>query len=285
MPKRSRNEIATKVSGDEIRLPSDDVRLTERVSVGRTRREWHLPFEAKLSSSRSPAGQRYIEVPFLLEASVVQSTCEFLRKHAPREYAQLWKGLQAALPVNPKRPESVRVAREGVKPDSSRSEQDSERGVRREVPLHAPFSPRVPTLDKEHWAYKRHQHVGNYCSHLSGDPVILAKEEAEQDVQSILYYLEKYRTLATEVTGKNLWAATKEPNFRDPYYTCMELCVGEAQIPSHFLSFVHYGIGLQMMYEVSLPWKTKGATSHPQLLEPFKDSFRAVARLYREDFC
>jgi hypothetical protein len=66
----------------------------------------------------------------------------------------------------------------------------------------------------------------------------------------------------------------------------MELCVGELQIPSHFLSLIHYGIGLHFMHEQSLPWDRKlwRNYSHKQLHETLKESFRELARLYREDF-
>jgi hypothetical protein len=151
----------------------------------------------------------------------------------------------------------------------------------------APCTIRVPEISKSHWAYQRHYNAGNYITAGSGEPQALAEAEARSDIRSILTYIERYKDLANEVTGKNLWKATHEPGFRDPYFTCMELCVGEAQVPSHMLALIHYGIGIQMMYELSLPWHPakRMDETRKQVIETCKDSFRALARLYREDFC
>ena len=265
----------------------DAVTLTDRTSVGRTGRQWQLPFDATLSRTPDSNGRRGIDISTPQEAIVIKQTCLFLRDHVPETYARMWIALRAVNPVgNQQHADVKRVVREVVVPYPAGE------GREAESPQHAdnrkaPFIVKVPEISKSHWAYKRHYNPGNYITAGSGDPKTLAESEAKSDIRSILSYIEKYRDLAKEVTGKNLWKATHEPGFRDPYFTCMELCVGEAQVPSHMLALIHYGIGVHMMYELSLPWNAPKSMNETrqQLIETCKDSFRALARLYREDFC
>lgn len=101
------------------------------------------------------------------------------------------------------------------------------------LPGRAPFTMLIPDIDSEHWAYKCHYNVGNYQTTKSGDRQTLSQQEVAQDVGAMTYYLKKYHALTESVDGRKLWKATCKFGFRDPCYTCMELCVGEAQIPFH----------------------------------------------------
>ena len=274
--------------GESSRLAAGTV-LTDAISVGRTGREWNLPFEAKFIQAMISERSSAIEIskgPD--ETKLIRATCEFLRDYAPAKYSELHSCLAKFRPTHPTYPEAHRDARDKVVPSSPGSvglQRDD--GEQRELPQRAPFTMLIPEIDSEHWAYKRHRNVGNYCTTKSGERETLAEQEARQDVGAMTYYLTNYQTLANSVDGQKLWKATFEPGFRDPYYTCMELCVGEAQIPSHFLSLIHHGIALHMMYELSLPWdkkhRPKGVS--PELIDALKGCFEALARLYREDFC
>lgn len=261
--------------------------LTERVSIGRTGRSWTLPFDATLSRSPSSHGSCGINISTPNEAVVIRQTCEFLRDHAPEAYMRLWQRCRALNPVeNSKYPCIKRVARDVVTPQGTQEEVRSGPAQSHDN-RSAQFTIKVPEISQSHWAYRRHYNVGNYITTKSGDREALAAAEARSDIKSILSYIERYKDLAKEVTGKNLWNATLEAGFRDPYFTCMELCVGEVQVPSHMLALIHYGIGIQMMYELSLPWHPPKSMNETrvQAIEACKDSFRALARLYREDFC
>ena len=263
--------------------------LTDAVSVGRTGREWHLPFDATFNQANISARSSAIEITkHPDEVRLIRATCEFLRAHAPAEYSVLHARLGHYRPPHPSYPEAHREAREHVKPfshDDVQPRHDKHRD--KEFPDRAPFTVLIPDIDSEHWAYKRHHTVGNYQTEKSGERQELADMEVKQDVAAMTYYLKKYQALAESVDGKKLWRATFEPGFRDPYFTCMELCVGEAQIPSHFLSLIHHGIALHLMYELSLPWAKKDIPKSvsPEFVDAFKSTFKALARLYREDFC
>lgn len=271
-----------------LSVPNGTV-LTERISVGRTGREWHLPFEAIFDRTKISERSSAVKVEkYFTEDVIARMTCEFLRKHAPEVYRALYTELKSYYPTHPKYPESHRAARDGVKPFPAASSNaaattDSKKTLGRQ----APFTFEVPKLGRDHWAYVCHKTLGNYCDEKSGDEKKLKKAEVKQDTESITGYLEAYRELAKDVRGRNLCKATREALTRSPYLTCMELCVGELHIPSHFLAFVHYGIGLQIMYELSMPWdKRDFPKAVPRkLVSALRESFRTIARLYREDFC
>jgi hypothetical protein len=263
--------------------------ITETLSQGATGRLWHLPFEGTLKreDSRAPTGST-ISISVPIEGIVVRKTCEFLREHAPGLYRQLWHQCKAAYPIDPNFPQTTRIAREIVNPIQSipREARSAESTRDDDILRKAPFSLKTPSIGADHWAYQRHLNPGHFITAKSGDLKELSTLEAKSDVRAILEYISRYSELASDIKGKNLWRATHEPDFRSPYFTCMELCIGELQVPSHFLSLIHYGIGLHFMHEQSLPWQRKiwRNYAHKQLHETLKESFRELARLYREDF-
>ena len=263
--------------------------LTDAISVGRTGREWQLPFEATFNQANISERSSAIKISkHSDETTLIRATCEFLRDHAAAEYSVLHRCLAKFRPTQSSFPEAHREARDAVRPSPpSIVASGSEKRGDKKLPHRAPFTMIMPEIDSQHWAYKLHHNVGNYQTEKSGDRITLAQKEVEQDVGAMTYYLKKYQALAESVEGRKLWKATFEPGFRDPYYTCMEICVGEAQIPSHFLSLIHHGIALQMMYELSLPWDKKNIPKSvsAEFIDAFKNTFEALARLYREDFC
>jgi hypothetical protein len=275
-------------SGDLARVPDKTI-LTDSISTGRTGREWHLPFEAVLDRKAASARSSAVQIAaYRGEDSIARLTCEFLRKHAPDTYKTLYEQLQSHLPTHPEFPETRRAARDGVPPSERRNNSDKPSGVdNKKFSKQARFEITVPELGPDHWAYKRHANIGNYCTEKSGARHDLIALEGAQDIESIKHYLTCYQALAQEVHGQTLWKATRHAAVRDPYLTCMEICVGELQIPSHFLSLVHYGMGLHMMYELSMPWEESAFPKRVprKLISALRESFESLAQLYREDFC
>lgn len=289
MGAKSSKETKSLTTGkDTATLPNGTV-LTERVSVGRTGREWHLPFEVKLDRTATSDRSSAVQVSwYRSEDSIVRMTCEFLRTNDPKTYHELHKHLKSHLPTHPDFPEDRRVARDAVAPLPP--EASTLRAPREQTTppsKSASFSITIPDIGPNHWAYKRHSTVGNYCSEKSGNKDEMIDLEVAQDVKAITRYLKLYQELTESVRGKNLWKATRYAAVRDPYLTCLEICVGELQTPSHFLALVHYGMGLHMMYEWNLPWDKRDFPKKVprELASALRQSFRTLARLYREDFC
>lgn len=264
--------------------------VTEAVSVGSSGRLWRLPFTGTLARHGTKPNEGPISITVPLEAVVIRQTCEFLRENAPELYSKLWRLARSEYPVTTKFPETCRLAREVVHPQQRGSMIfDATEGAcsgntdRRPDPIPSPLP--LPKIDEKHWVYRRHHEPGHYITARSGERAALARSEVESDVKSIKHYISKYEELALEVKGKTLWRATHEPGFRDPYISCMELCL-EMRVPSHFLALVHYGIGLQLIHELSFPWERKiwRSETHRAFHNTLKDCFRKLAALYRDDF-
>jgi hypothetical protein len=288
MPEPTNDPTNSREAANRLSL-TQGVVITDQISRGSTGRLWHLPFDGTVEreSNKSPnASTISISVP--IEGVVVRRTCEFLREHSPQLYRNLWSRFKADYPIDPNFPQTTRVVREVIHPNQSFFQEPTPSPTARDgnALRKAPFSIDIPSIGADHWAYQRHLNPGHFITPRSGNLEELSRQEAASDVGSILSYISRYSDLAKDIKGKNLWSATHDPDFRAPYFTCMELCVGELQIPSHFLSLIHYGIGLHFMHEQSLPWDRKlwRNYSHKQLHETLKESFRELARLYREDF-
>lgn len=279
---------------DTLKVPVGTA-LTEPISVGRSGREWRLHLQAHrvAISEDSPSG---IEIKrfFSDEVVVIRQTCEFLREHAPSVYRDMYNLLREVRPVDPNTPWSEdtfvkrRMARLLVEPAAREEKGTDSSGIEtKETRRRAPFTFRDPKIDDDHWSIPVHHNPGNYTTRGSGKPEKLSDWELASDIESIRMYLSEYKKLSKDVSGRNVWSATYDPGFRDPYYTCMEIGIGEALLPSHFLSLVHYGIGIQLMYERSLEWEHRlNPKKIPrELIDSLKEGFRALARLYREDFC
>lgn len=285
-PSKENKDLSSRT---DLALLPDGTTLTDSVSIGRSGREWHLPIEAKLNRQNASTRCSAAQVTTYYGAdTIVRLTCEFLGKHAPETYTKLYAELQNLFPTHSEFPEACRAARDGIRPFKQPDHFDQTLQTHEQRSSYkASFSIVVPEIGPDHWAYKRHATVGNYCTDKSGPRGELVSAEVQQDVASIKHYLTCYKALAEEVRGKTLWKATRHAAQRDPYFTCMEICIGELQTPSHFLSLVHYGMGLHMMYESSMAWKRRDFPKRvPQeLISALKESFKTLAKLYREDFC
>ena len=145
-------------------------------------------------------------------------------------------------------------------------------------PPPAPSEVPIPTLDKHHWAHQRHFNPGRQRNHFD-DYNEVSTDEVRQDIGTIRRYLQEYDRLAKHYSGVSLTDATDCPKFSDPYHTCIDVCVFDIKLPSHFLALIHYGIGLQFL------WQTARNTPDRRLAEhTLAPLFERLTEFYVEDF-
>jgi hypothetical protein len=204
------------------------------------------------------------------EVTCIQNTVTFLGAHAPTQLRTWLDGMAERLgePYEP----LIRAALE-----YKHAPQHHE--VRYDP--HAPEAPHevtLPNLSEEHWAYQRHFNPGRQRNSFD-DYNEVSSDEVRQDLGSIRRYLHEYDRLSKCYSGEQLFEATDTPKFTDPYYTCIDVCVFDRKLPSHFLALIHYGIGLQFL------WRTGTTTAHRRHGEDtIMPLFDALTKLYREDF-
>jgi hypothetical protein len=233
------------------------------------------------------------DVKFPIEREIIQNTCEFLRDNTPSVYKQLYLALKITHPKDPAYPNretrlSIEPLQESTETAGRKKPSQTGDDLRQ---LNFIFTP--PKLGPSHWAYKRHQHP-NRDTRLAPDDykgrAKEAKAEAEDDTAAMSDYLKNYTKLFGYISGKNLCQATYGADvLAGPYLTCMEVTLEHLPrgAATQVLSFIHMGIGLQYMYErPHLIWDRPRIDSldYKVLHESFKDAFRALARLFREDF-
>ena len=237
-------------------------------SRGATERVWSMPYALERSASMDltdPMLQANIR-----EATCIQNTISFLGAHAPSVLRAWIDGMQGKLdePYEP----LIRTALEynhAVQPHEVRFDAS---------PPPAPHEVTLPNLNEDHWAYQRHFNPGRQRNSFD-DYDEVSRDEVRQDIGSIRRYLQEYDRLAKRYTGEQLYEATDTPKFTDPYYTCIDVCVFDCKLPSHFLALIHYGIGLQFL------WRTGTTSAHRRLGEDtIMPLFDALTSLYVEDF-
>lgn len=261
--------------------------LVERVSIGSTSREWRLPFDAY---SHAPTKTLSFSGPN--EYDTARNACDFLRVNAPALYTEWKSSYFKAFPDreaagiaarNFNLPVAVRALVE-VEPQTDRSTNEPSK-VSNPHPLAPPRAIELPIIDEQHWYYRRHFNIGNYVMGAR-DPHAASVIEAQQDIASLRHYLSRYDALAREITGVNLFEATTWAAFRAPYFSCMELCIKDLHLPSHFLALVHYGIGVHLATgQQSNSWN--GTTISPQtetFLRKTRTVFDSIAAMYTTDF-
>ncbi|MEY4668356.1 MAG: hypothetical protein RL518_1055 [Pseudomonadota bacterium] len=269
---------------NSLRVPSPHEAAGPRSAEERAK-DWVAPGALR---AETPAGKI---TNCTLDTEIVRETCEFLRKRQPLLYRVLWDELQRCMPLraNPllstrkTRDEIPPLAPDGVSPHSE-SAHASPSSERRSTPYTLSF----PTIGKGHWAYSKHRHVGNYERPRSeAEAQAGARLEGKLDIKSITRYLKSYEKLSRDVSGKNLWKATRHAaSDRGPYDTTMTIVQQTANPPEHFYALIHYGMGLHMLYEQSLHRKPDTAPAPmAKVTGILRECFKAIARMYREDFC
>jgi hypothetical protein len=202
----------------------------------------------------------------------------------------LWEELQKHKPLHENPLFETRSVRDSVPPHGGATERSPTAAPHSETEKELRATPYVlalPKIDEAHWAYARHAQVGHYARPRDKAEELAAKrEEGRLDIAVINDYLKAYRDLAEDISGKNLWRATRHPEDRSPYYTTMEIVKQEANPPEHFYALIHYGMGLHMLYELSLARKPENAPpGMAKLTGLLQRSFKAIAKAYRQDFC
>lgn len=217
--------------------------------IGATGRIWSLPapYEVPHTADRLPTFS-------FSQAQAIDALVLFLASNAP-ETAQIWQrqlvsqDSYSARLLNAAYERLLEVDRLSIIP---------------EAPLQfAPTRVVVPKLNDKHWAWSRHYELGHGVSSQLFEPLpgenetqartreeLMSREkssEARSDLGSIAYYLSKYDNLARSYSAENLYSAVAGASLTSVYQTGMELCFRDLDLPSHFLSLVHYGMGVEFV--------------------------------------
>lgn len=220
-----------------LALPSAPVTSVPQHTLGATGRIWSMP-----SSYGIPESPTHCSQFFPTNDSCIKGLLRFLDAYAP-ELASSWSS--SLHPVEDNHAKLV------MSYNLSRIEHESPLHIVPERPSQpAPRDIKLPTLDRSHWAWGAHYELG----HGKSTPDNLVQDcswEAKDDLGHIGFYLKRYKELAREYCGSRLEAATWAPQFRGPYFTCMDICVMDLRLPSHFIALVHYGIAVQMIHIAS----------------------------------
>ena len=262
-------------TNDELRLPFNRVELAPQHTLGRTGRIWSMPYPLLACREMNPASPLLQINPEI--GATIQNTCNFLKLNAPEFLSEFTRALWPSL----------------SKHNQTTLQTILEHGPTQTAPLgratiaHSPLleTIEVPSIGENHWAYLSHYELGHYKSVFDNYHEDCS-QEARSDVGSILGYLRAYKDLAHSYTGPNLEAATTSALYRDPYYTCMALCVCDMKLPSHFLALIHHGIGLQFLLMTRTPaWHFRPKSPNPEVEKHvIAEAFQTFTSLYLEDF-
>lgn len=277
-----------------------------RAEIGRTGRIWMLPCYVSNSTDRHTGEVRACMSPE--ERHTMRGACHFLMRHDNQVYAKL---IDALLQIELARPPHVPEGSQATPRYNALMEAKecrfSERPLvaqtRRPplpIPATAPAPRNLPSwhLSPSHWAAQKHAttiHAGKTTYSEQYKAEILAFEE-RTDRGCLERYLNAYSALSANYSGAKLDEATRSPRFSDVYDTCMALCFGEGRMPGHFLSLIHYGIGLQHLLTSchtawSAPLRGNAWGVTPSILNaeraavPHRDrAFDRLVEMYLEDF-
>ena len=226
--------------------------------TGLSGRVWSLPF---VIINRDIPGSGSTNVTSSLsEREITLSTALFIREHAPEIFEECMfiadSSSQMSLLANPQR---VLLGRPPPRsPDEIH---------------HPPQFVETPIITKEHWYYFKHFNVGQNMAHVA-DREAACHIEIKSDLACLRSFLSLYDKLARDYSGQNLFNATHWPGLTDPYFSCMQLCLGELALAPHFLTLINYGIGLQF---------TNITAQFMRTPVPIK-VFDTLVALYLEDF-
>jgi len=268
-------------------VPREPVTAVERSTRGLSGRIWTLAVDVEVSGPWDPRNRAQVTTwRGMSEHAVAKHACEFLRQHEPDLYAK-WhsdvehvarraRALKASLletgedAMLKTRPEDSSVAFLSMPAPPGRPQED--------------VSIELPKIKPGHWLYERHRNAGNGVTRRA-----TAEDcdmEARQDVDSILHYLKAYESLAGERIGRRLFEASAGAQFRDPYSSCMELCLFELKLPAHFMALVHYGMGVHFSVgDAFKHWDGRRVDNRDaEAFLSTKRIFRQLMKLWNEDF-
>jgi len=254
--------------------------LVDRATLGASGRVWKLPFDAVTYES-----PRVVSFSGPLEQDCAALACEVVRAADPKLF-QEWR--TAFLNYRSLFPHGTETASTECLRSAPPTFRFSPLMISESVmktPSPPPQRVEVPDIDPSHWYYKRHFTPGSYRAPV---PVPESEKvgEVAQDISSLRFYLKAYDALARETTGQNLFEATTWALFKAPYFSCMEMCIRDLSLPSHFLALIHHGIGAHFaLGQPFLSWNHRSSSEAEQLcLEKTQAVFNRLAQLYCEDF-
>jgi hypothetical protein len=248
-------------------------------SFGASGREWKLPF-----SMAWVGNPHRVSFSGPNEYTVALATSIFIQAHAPTLFKEWKAAVIQAFSTSHQRsyqPRGVRALLELY--EIQEQDPGPPEQLRTSVPR--PTSVETPDITSTHWYYQRHCNVGNYIAH-SRDPLRDSQIEVTQDIASLKFYLSQYDALAKSYSGEALLMATTWAQFRAPYFSCMQLCLTDLDLPAHFMSLINHGIGIHLATgQIFSSWQPRNlALEDKELLTTTQAVFEALARLYVEDF-
>ena len=260
-----------------LQVPPVD-EFIQSATVGTTGRVWILPFQA--------LSVEYSAIPIFVgssEMSTAANTRDFLALHAPDELADLRDEFQKFIRT-PHGEWLNATHRMLIDPDGCAHLMCPLQRTPRPPEYPPPSQVSTPTITPDHWYYRRHFNPGSYAA-PTHHPERSSINEVEQDISSLTHYMNAYDTLARQLSGKHLFAATLGAEYRTPYYSCMQMC-GELGVPGHFLAMIHHGIGIHMLIGQGFTFgRQHDLTSDQESLRRMADKmFEKVVTLYKEDF-
>lgn len=271
-------------TGSEASLPRF-TSLVDRATLGASGRIWTLPFDALTYND-----SHLVSFTGPNERDCVALTCKLLRPANPTLHEE-WRTAF----IEHIKERRARITSASVSPSSEcliNSTDHSKlvtllplRANVRVSPEAPPHHVEAPEIHADHWYYKRHFTHGSYTAPVAM-PDSEKLSEVTQDISSLRYYLNAYDRLARETTGQHLFEATTWALFKAPYFSCMEMCIRDLKLPSHFLAFIHYGIGTHLAIgQPYLLWnQTTATTEEARCLAKTQEVFNLLAKLYTEDF-
>ena len=236
------------------------IELLPQHIAGATGRVWSMPFEMQWGAVHQNESPKLTF--FANNTPVIRNTLRFLVHNAPDALEPFMAFM------GEKEPRTFSWMSQYLKEEKDAGAITTADAAR--VPISAPRSFALPALDEHHWAYRMHYEIGHGVSipdNFESD----CRREALSDLGAMSWYIERYNELAKQYTGRALERATDGAQFRDPYYTCMQICFKDMEIPPHFMALVHYGIGTFM-----LTWGC-----HKEVTRPLYDR---LVSMYTEDF-
>jgi hypothetical protein len=285
---RSAHQMNTARSSEQgLVFPSEAIQTVDRSTRGLSGRVWTLAIGVEVSG-RWDGSNKNLATTWrgMSEYSVAKHACEFLRHNEPDLYASWHHTAQDV--VRRTRAQKVRAEKTGEDALLETDPGDTAAAALK-MPAVAGERPeeivvRIPRIGRGHWLYDRHREAGHGVTRPATPQE--CDYEAEQDVRAIMYYLKAYESLAGERIGRRLFEASVGAQFRDPYTSCMELCLFDLKLPPHFMALVHYGIGAHFAVgDAFKHWDGRKVKAEEcDAVLSTKRVFRQLMKLWNEDF-
>jgi len=276
---REASSLANHELFQSLALPPSTQTLPSRIQAP-SGRIWEIPFTIDHREPFDP-WQEMLQM-FPQEKGAIRAACEFALKYAPAQLHDFISSLQVF--------QSGWQLQAGLSAVAGTDTDTPQYKKQTPVESHekAPRDIDIPSISDTNWAYKRHFSPGHGIGYPLTDEQRIAASHAEasSDVSSILSYISRYKTLAQRYDSTSLRDAVFFGSFRDPYKTCMQICIMDIKLPLHFVALIHYGLGFHFLSENGLGgWSDRSAALaifSPEGRLQRKAAFGAGDRLFSE---